>query len=253
MSDPKPDFETLNAYVDGELEPPAAAAVARAAAEDAGIAEQVAKLHAMKAAVRNAYDTPPIITIYPSRPKFSRLAGGALAAGLAVAVVAGGLWLGIDEFGQPAAPGNVFAAALNNHDHWTSEPVKFQPIEVAAGFTLPDLMLSGLRVETVETDVTLNGIPATHIGYVGHKGCHLSLYVLLMKGVVDVGDYSNDDPLHAESWMIGNTTYLAVARRMDPVRFTTISHALRLATEKGIPLDQRVRTALAKAHQPCVS
>ena len=253
MSDPKPDFETLNAYVDGELEPPAAAAVARAAAEHAGIADQVAKLHAMKAAVRNAYDTPPIITIYPSRAKFSRLAGGAMAAGLAIAVVAGGLWLGIDKLSQPTTPGNVFAAALSDHDQWTAEPVKLQPITVAAGFTLPDLMLSGLRVEAVETDVRLNGIPATHIGYVGHKGCHLSLYVLHMKGVVDVGDFADDDLLHAESWMVGNTTYLAIARRMDPVRFTTISHALRLATEEGIPLDQRVRTALAKSHQPCVS
>ncbi len=253
MSEPKPDFEALNAYVDGELQPRGAAAVARAAAEDAGIAAQVAKLHAMKAAVRDAHDTPPIITIYSSRSRFSRLAGGAIAAGLAIAVVAGGLWLGIERFSQPATSGNVFAAALSNHDQWTAEPVTFQPIDVAAGFTLPDLMLSGLRVEAVETDVKLNGIPATHIGYVGHKGCHLSLYVLHMKGVVDVGDFTNDDLLHAESWMVGNTTYLAIARRMDPVRFTTISHALRLATEEGIPLDQRVRTALAKSHQPCVS
>jgi hypothetical protein len=176
-----------------------------------------------------------------------------MAAGLAIAVVAGGLWLGIDKLSQPTTPGNVFAAALSDHDQWTAEPVKLQPITVAAGFALPDLMLSGLRVEAVETDVRLNGIPATHIGYVGHKGCHLSLYVLHMKGVVDVGDFADDDLLHAESWMVGNTTYLAIARRMDPVRFTTISHALRLATEEGIPLDQRVRTALAKSHQPCVS
>jgi len=253
MSEPKPDFETLNAYVDGELEPPAAAAVARAAAEDTDIAAQVAKLHAMKAAVRNAYDTPPIITIYPSRPTLSRQVGGALAAGLAVAAVAGALWLGIAGFGQPAAPGKVFAAALGNHDHWTAEPVKLQPIDVAAGFPLPDLLLSGLRVDVVETDVMLNGVPATHIGYVGHNGCHLSLYVLSMNDVVDVGNFVNDDLLHAESWRIGNTTYLAIARRMDPVRFTTISHALRLATEEGIPLDRRVRTALAKSHQPCVS
>ncbi len=253
MNERKPDFATLNAYVDGELEPPAAAAVARAAAEDAGIADQVAKLHAMKAAVRETYDTPPVITIYPSRPAFSRLTGGALAAGLAVAVVAAGLWLGVEWLSAPATPGNVFAAALSNHDRWTSEPEQVAPIEVAAGFTLPDLTLSGLRVEAVETDVKLNGIPATHIGYVGHKGCHLSLYVLHMQGVVDLGDSASDDLLHAESWMVGSTTYLAIARRMDPVRFTTISHALRLATEKGIPLDQRVRMALAKSHQPCVS
>ncbi len=253
MTSPKPDFATLNAYVDGELEPPAAAVVARAAAEDASVAADLAKLHAMKATLREAFDTSTFIAVYPPRSAMGDLPKLALSACLAVAVIAAGLWFGIERFNRSGPPGDVFAAALADHDQWLTQPVKMSPIAVAGGFTLPDLTLSGLSVERVDANVTLSNLPATHIGYVGHKGCHLSLFVLHANGVIDVGDEANDDLLHAESWMVGDTTYLAIARRMDPVRFATVSHALRLATEKGISLDKRVRTALAKAHQPCVS
>jgi len=253
MTGQEPDFASLNAYVDGELVPPAAAAVARAAAEDAGVAAEVAKLHAMKATLRDAFDTSTVITVTPPRSATGHLPRLAVGAGLAVAVIAAGLWFGMDRFGQPGASGDVFAAALGRHDTWLSEPVRMEPIPAAAGFLLPDLTLSGLRVESVDRNVNLGGVPATRIGYVGHKGCHLSLFVLHAGKAIDTREVGNDDLLHADSWVIGGTAYLAIARLMDPVRFATVSHALRLATENGVPLDARIRTALAKAHQPCMS
>lgn len=253
MTGQEPDFASLNAYVDGELEPPAAAAVARAAAEDAGVAAELAKLHAMKAMLRDAFDTSTVINVYPPRSAMGHLPRLALGAGLAVAVIAAGLWFGMDRFGHQGASGDVFAAALGRHDTWLSEPVRMQPIPAAAGFLLPDLTLSGLRVESVDHNVDLSGVPATRIGYVGHKGCHLSLFVLQGKHAVDTGEIGDNDLLHADSWIVGGAAYLAIARLMDPVRFATVSHALRLATENGVPLDARIRTALAKAHQPCMS
>jgi len=253
MTGPTPDFDTLNAYVDGELEPPAAAAVARAAAEDPDVAAELAKLHAMKATLRDAFDTSTVITVTPPRSSMGHLPRLAIGAGLAVAIVAAGLWFGMDRFGHQGASADVFAAALGNHDKWLSEPVRMETIPVTAGFVLPDLTLSGLRVESVDRNVDLSGVPATRIGYVGHKGCHLSLFVLQDKQAVDTGEIGDNDLLHADSWVVGGTSYLAIARLMDPVRFATVAHALRLATEKGVPLDARIRTALAKAHQPCVS
>jgi len=253
MTGQKPDFATLNAYVDGELEPPAAAAVARAAADDAGVAAEVAKLHAMKATLRDAFDSSTVIAVYPPRSALGHLPRLAMGAGLAVAIVAAGLWFGVHRFDHQATSANVFAAALMRHDTWLSEPVTMEPIPVAAGFVLPDLALSGLRLESLDRNVNLDGVAATRIGYVGHKGCHLSLFVVNASKAIDTRAVGANDLLHADSWAIGDTAYLAIARHMDPVRFATVSHALRLATENGVPLDARIRTALARAHQPCVS
>jgi len=253
MTGQKPDFATLNAYVDGELEPPVAARVARAAAEDAGVAAELAKLHAVKATLTDAFDTSTVITVYPPRSALGHLPRIAMAACLAIAIVAAGLWFGMPRFAYQRASADVFAAALIRHDKWLTQPVRMEPIPVAAGFLMPDLTLSGLRMESVDRNVKLDGVPATRIGYVGHKGCHLSLFVVKADKAIDTRAVGDNDLLHADSWVINGTSYLAIARRMDPVRFATVSHALRLATENGVRLDARIRTALAKAHQPCVS
>jgi len=253
MTGQRPDFATLNAYVDGELAPPAAARVARAAAEDADVAAELAKLHAMKATLGDAYDSSTVITVTPPRSALGHLPRLAMGTGLAVAIVAAGLWFGLHRFGHQEASGQIFAAALARHDKWLTQPVRMEPIPVAAGFVLPDLTLSGLKVEGLDRNVNLDGVAATRIGYVGHKGCHLSLFVMHEDRAIDTRETGSDDLLHADSWVTGDTAYLAIARRMDPVRFATVSHALRLATENGVPLDERIRTALARAHQPCVS
>lgn len=253
MTGERPDFATLNAYVDGELEPPAAAGVASAAAEDAGVAAELAKLHAMKATLTDAFDTSTVITVTPPRSALGHLPRIAMAACLAIVIVAAGLWFGLPRFGHQGVSADVFAAALVRHDKWLNEPVRVEPIPVAAGFMLPDLTLSGLRVESVDRNLSLDGVATTRIGYVGHEGCHLSLFVLHTGQVVDTRETASNDLLHADSWVTNGISYLAIARRMDPVRFATVSHALRLATENDVPLDARVRTALAKAHQPCVS
>ena len=69
MTDPRPSFETINAYVDGELAADAAAAVARALALDRSLAEQVATLSCLKAAVQETCDDVEFALPPPPQPR----------------------------------------------------------------------------------------------------------------------------------------------------------------------------------------
>jgi hypothetical protein len=252
MTRTKPDFATLNAYVDGNLDPQAAAKVASAAAAEPALARELAKLHALKAAVREAFDEPAVIAVFPPRPRRGRLLGRAMAAGLAAAIAGAGVWFAIDHLDRQPAPQGIAFQALGDHDRWLQHPDHAVAVPTVSEIQLPDLTLSGLTVARYDPGVRLNGTPATHIGYVGKNGCHLSLFVLT-GAPVDLQALAADRSVLADGWTVGNASYLAISRHMDPVRFATLAHALKLATRNGVPLDERVRTALAAAHQPCLS
>ena len=86
MTKKYPDWEELNAYVDGEIDAHDSARVARSVATDPALAEQVAILTRLKAAVTESLEP---VDLPPVKPKRHLRWYGAAAAAVVLMVAAG--------------------------------------------------------------------------------------------------------------------------------------------------------------------
>ncbi len=126
MTDTRVTDEMLMAYADGELENGERERIARLAAGDPAIAARIARFGASRVAARKAFAADhmePVpasliaaVTggpIAPTRPASTRWqqALWPVAACLALAIGAGGYWLG--QAGMDNAPGTLIAAATS--------------------------------------------------------------------------------------------------------------------------------------------
>jgi len=190
-------METLNAYVDGELSGAQAASLVHLLAHDPQLAEQVAALTRLKAAVQDSMADVPRIApdmdaIYRAHPKrrrrgwFGRLGArprqdprstAAMAAALAVVSLIGA-WLLLAH--GPRSP--IIAEAIAQHQNWARE--KIAPAAAAAAklaafdplahdFYVPDLSASKLTITAINP-FAQGGL---HVGYTGTRNCHLSLFI----------------------------------------------------------------------------
>jgi anti-sigma factor RsiW len=274
MTQRQPSWETLNAYVDGELPASEAAEVARALAQDRALADQVASLTRLKAATQDTVGSlGGAVEITLPAPEDRRRWPLAVAASLVLAVAIG---LAAASFGswQGAQPPAWVVQARALHDSWVlaqdPEPrdvgsvvVVAQAKGAASGFLkayLPDLSSARLTLTYLETVTLFQGGnlgkgAALHAGYRGTRGCKVSLLVLPSGAALPRRLTRRDDAaLRAFAWRAGPLGYLLVAEGMDEERLALIAETVHLATLENSPFDTETRTALRESRehsQPC--
>lgn len=272
--------ETLNAYVDGELNGPEAAALVRDLVGNPTLAQRVSELTALKATVRTIYDdlpckSPDLQKLYAEHdrqhaglargwhklreifPQFVRThwamaTGGALGVAVLAGLLAG--WLAL----QPASDG-VIAEAIAAHRQWLQTPNTDNPGKGAtqlAAFEavnrkifIPDLRASELRI----TRVSPFGVNGVHVGYQGTRGCHLSLFVQPTSALGNLPlDARMVSANEAYRWRLNSLDYVLLAVGMDPERLKLIADDVYLAVKRGQPFDRQTRMALRLNRQQSV-
>ena len=266
MSATRPSWEQLNAYVDGELSVSDAAAVARALADDKLLAEAVATLSRLKASTQEGIEPFALAATRPRVRPWRRVAVAAsVAAVLIVAIVAS-----LVPQMTPAAPPAWLAGAWQVHDRWAQGETTSPPAPVGSGVILatsnhfgpqiylPDLSDARLTLSSLEI-VALPDVrgEALHIGYLGNRGCQVSLIV-----VPKIGDMSADLVRYDRgagrgyAWRSGERGYLLLAEGMDEARLALLAETLHRATLELRPFDPDTRTALRESRErsiPCLS
>lgn len=262
MTREHPDWEELNAYVDGELDAHDSARVARSVATEPAIAEQVAILTRLKAATAESLEPVDLPAVKPKR----RLLWYGAAAAVVLMVAAG--------VGTYVAPGprqgdaGLLQRAAAAHRTWVERDAADDVREVGAGVLLsslhrlgpeahvPDLSASRLTISMITT-VPASGAdgPALHIGYTGTRGCHVSLWMSPAGG--NLGPRLVErraGPLRSFVWRAGSLAYVLINSGMDEGRFSLIARTVHRATLERLPLDAETRMALRESREssmPC--
>ncbi|MBD1545593.1 hypothetical protein [Roseibium aggregatum] len=257
MNQDFPDWQTLNAYVDGELDATTAAAVAEAAGDDAEVAEQIAMLYQLKGVSHNATPEAPAdlkdLMPAPMRSRRTPVSIAAVVAMLAVAVAA--IWGALELESDQALPPELLASARTLHGQWlqtdASAAGEAQPTVLLAALStfgrvpfVPDLSSTSLSIGLVTVADGPEG-HMLHVGYRGTHGCHLSLFVVegdaIPKAPQDIVQGSDE----THSWRVRDLGYLLFAKGMDQSRFRLISEKVEAATRRNSPLDNAAQEQLA--------
>jgi anti-sigma factor RsiW len=262
-----PDFETLNAYVDGELAPAEAAEVARAVAGDPLLAHQVATLTRLKAAVVESIELPEL-DLPAAAPRVARR-NWALAASLAFLLIGGSVLLS-RAYDLPAAA-DWLAPAWRAHAAWSLpegggsaegdsrsrlmlQAASFQRVDRAF---VPDLTAAKLFVTHISQRDDLLGRAALVVGYAGTRGCKVTLVVAA--AAAPLSDHLaryDDSPGAAYAWRAGELDYLLLAEGMDAKRFRLVAETVHRISIERLPLDDGTRVALQDSRRrsaPCLA
>ncbi len=255
-------WETLNAYVDGELTAEEAAAVARAVAADADLAREVAALSALKAGVAAAVASYPG-TLATGRTERLLPWAAALAALTLFAALLGGLAWKTDLI-YPA-PG--LSLAESAHGEWIRARAAGADREAGAVLRtrldslrldayVPDLAGVGLRFSGVH-EVAARGGAGIHVGYLGPRGCSVSLVVFPRRGGAEsVLERLDRGARHVHYWRTGGADFYLLAQGMDPERLAETARVVFRMTRVRLPLDPESVLALERAREqalPCVA
>ncbi len=252
----QPTWSTLSAYVDGELDAAAAAAVADAAGRDAAVADQIALLYQLKGVSHGVAPEAPtgLKSLLPKPRRVWPAAVAAAAAALVLLTTA--VWLSLSTARAPAMPPEVFDVARTLHTEWlnadAARPKELPSTVLLAALSqfgevpvVPDLESTELAVGLVSVADGPKG-RLLQIGYRGTHGCHLSLFVFADDGmphsVVRVAAGLD----RAYGWQANNLGYLLFARGMDESRLALIAEKVEQATRARAPLGNLARQELAE-------
>lgn len=257
------DWERLNAYVDGELPPDEAAAIAKAIARDPVLARQVATISSLKAAINDsAPPYPGQLQLRPARPRRMRRRVAALVVAALLLVLLGvaGWFTELHR----APPGIDLAGEL--HREWVGARSQTPPGTTATSLQVgletlrfayvPDLTKVALEFDGVRR-IDARGSRGLHVGYLGPKGCAVSLVVFERPG-------SREQPLtsletghqRAWSWATGGASFFLLAPTMDPTRLASIAKVVQRLTRARLPLDNEAVLALDQGRSnaaPCLT
>lgn len=242
--------ETLNAYVDGELDAEAAARVMEAAARDPEIARRISMLMKMKAAVAADVDVPPITLNASPRPcrGLRRLA---MAASVVLTIAAGAVaftFTGTDD-------ASGIAGAADAHRAWTAQigrgagPVAADGVdlpELAAWQAyVPDLRAARLQIAHVGQKTGPAGEKVLVVGYLGSRGCKVTLAVSRAFDQPGADPQSvTVDGLAGYAWRLGEHGYVVLAEGMSAARLRGIARGIWEGTRRRLPLSDETQTAL---------
>lgn len=255
-TDEMPDFDTLSAYVDGELPAREMALMARLAESDRHVALQIEKLSALKNAVAGFAEPAGVLVVSPPKQAERRLAGiiWVAAACLLAVILAGAIsWHEWDDHGPPLAEGATLADALGLYDSWSAQAAKPAAARPVADFDAPWLDSAGLSLQLAQPRVLIGKHVARHFGYVGVHGCHLSLFSWSEIGGTGGLELDLSNSVDIASWEASGGRYLLISRRMNDSRFAMIAGALRQITDTHGRPDTETVELLGNARQPCVS
>ena len=260
----QPSWIELNAYVDGELDPARAEAVAKAVAADPEVAAQIAALQRLKAVAGRSVEQVP-----PSAPPYSafRWRGWRYGAAACLALLLLGAGLLLAERTAGPGGGAWIARGWAGHEAWLAggqgPEAQVEPAAVLAALSalgaraqVPQLDAARLRLDHVAVlPAGEEGGALLHLGYLGTRGCRLSLFVFAADA-----DWPPDLALPAEEarlgvgWRVADLGYLVLARGMDRGRFELIAEKIGEATRRAAPFDDATRSALRRSREaspPC--
>jgi anti-sigma factor RsiW len=260
-----PDWELLNAYVDGELDTAERARVADAVARDQELAHAVAVLSRLKQAAQNAaWDEIGEVPTVELPRKSRRPAWAAVAAALLLAAglgLAAGIWPGktapqwLDQAramharwavgapGEPAGKASTASALI------LAAVEDFRRVPF-----VPDLSAGKLTLTSIDT-TRIAESPALRLGYRGTRGCRVSLLILADPGQLPAELARFDTKAGAiYLWRAGGLGYAMLASSMDPARFQLLAETAHRTTHAHSQPDDRTRMALAESRansKPC--
>lgn len=264
MSTLRPDWDTLNAYVDGELEPARQAEVAEALARDPKLARKVATVTRLKQAVRDNGETdmdarPPIDLTGAWGPA-RRIA--AVAAAVLLGVALGGIagqWEG-------DAPPQWQADAQALHRDWanatdvdasasaTSALLLAATADFGSPPFVPDLTAGKLTLARI-TRAQIGDSAALHLGYTGTRGCRVSMMVLASpEGLPGQFTRRSGPEGTGYAWQVGGLGYVLQGAGMGEARLDGLAEAAYAATLQNRQPDDETRTALRRkraSSPPC--
>lgn len=263
MTRERPDWPTLNAYVDGELDARTAGAVAEAAGSDSAVADQIACLYQLKGVMPAVPPPAPAdlgeLLPKPRRRSVGSVAGIVAAAAVVILVIGVALFqvVGTTPEGSARLPEQAVAAARTLHMDWLATDngpnAGAPPSLVLAAMSqfnqppvIPDLTSSKLTIERVTVTDQRDG-QVLQVGYRGNHDCHLSLFIFA-KGDLPVRMVREDRGTErAYGWQVADLGYLLFAVGMDSARYDLIAHKVEEATRSGTPFDEKTRQALAES------
>lgn len=259
-----PDWQMLNAYVDGELDAAEAAYVAEAAGQDPEIAEQISLLYQIKGLSHETFagQIPEDLSgIKLDLPFWRRAPIVMAAAALIFAMVVGGsLWL---ERSGSSAEAKAIAIARVMHGEWLkndsvqseqkSTAVLVNALTQFQGMpVIPDLESGQLHIARVKYSRQERG-DVLQIGYRGNHGCHVSLFIFSngrMPAKLTAIEHGKE---RAYAWEIGKMGYLLFAVGMDPNRLDLLARKIETQTRSRRPFDSLTREALAESKRESAS
>lgn len=264
MSHYQPSDNELNAYVDGELDAATRAQVADAIAADHRLAQHVARLTALKAALPDAMPALPAFDLdaraAPANDNRAVLGRCAAVAALVFAVAALGNWVAYQTWWGSTPVMSWRAAADVQHRNWaekTRSDATAALMPVAAdggGVAIPDLSSAQLTL-TAFGHVKLGEFEAFRLGYSGTRGCRISLFVLDRDTPAVRAGFAWSRGTEFSEWLAGERRYVLLSIGMDRRRFEHLAAQLEAFTQRPSPFDAEVRQQFArakKAAQPCI-
>lgn len=253
MIEQTPDFQTLNAYVDGEVSPDTRSSIDRHVARNSELAREVEALRRMKSGVAGIGSDVVVLQLPTRRPQVSRAALAAVAA-MFMLTFAGG-WFIAATFDRSAGrdEANTVVQALKLHDDWSATVMNTSAHAAdLRSFDAPELGAAGLTLVALNADAEIAGKHAIQAGYLGEHGCRLSLFRIPGAEKDMVFHIVNEGGVQSAEWAGGPFRYVVIARKLDATRFALLAGALKgMTTHLGRPPSQDIIAQLESAHQPC--
>jgi hypothetical protein len=242
------EWERLNALADGELAPAGQRAMAERLATSPGAAETLHGIIRLKQELRAlpADEAPPLPSPPTSfHPAWRRVAAVAAALAIAATVALTPILLRQD------APESFLAASLAAHEQFAAAPLQPAVTTAPAATDPVTSELARLGLQPVWQATSAAG--QIRIGFVGARGCRLSLHV---DPHAEPTPKPEPSGLRLAGWNAGGRSYLLIATGMPPARFEMIAGFIKALT--GGPADKvdSLRTALQKdwrSAQPCLA
>ncbi|WP_076442863.1 hypothetical protein [Bosea sp. TND4EK4] len=258
MDEQAMSWERLNAYVDGELAPADAAAVASAVAHDAGLAARVATLARLRAVVTvlPSQPAPPPSLPLRARQRKGIPRGAALAASLVLAAV---LVAGAYPFiPWTAAPPDGLSLAVQAQRQWlaSDSPATRLPIALTAGGDgLPDLGAASLRLAYLSLDPANTGGGGMLAGYIGPQGCRLGFWIgPQLASATPQPVRADRDGLKISTWAFDGKRYALLSRGMDSRRLDEVAEIVAgMPQPQNRPTDAQIARlrSLHAIGEPC--
>jgi len=244
---PKVSDLVLNAFVDGELRPAEVARISAAIAGNPTIAQRVAHLHQIKAALSAMPDdlVLPAQSLPKQDTKVNFRGVRALVAGCALLITV---------FWSAPVTGPVqqdtALPLMVQHDHWVLQGEERTDVVLPTGFDWlrPLTHANGLQLVYHAQEGDLQ-----HFGFKGVNACRLSLFVSAQAGSASPFHLSMTEQVQHAQWDIGTSAFETIARDMAPVRFATVATGLYRGSQEHAA-DEALQIALLQAARlPCTA
>lgn len=240
------DWETLNAFADGELAPAEQRAMAERLATSPEATEKLRGIVRLKQELQAlpAGDAPPQPSLpISSRPRWRQAA--AIAAVLVITAAAALAPILLRQDGSES----FLAASLAAHEQFAVAPSTATIAPAAASAITSELARLGLQAVWQVTSAA----GQVRVGFIGLRGCRLSLHV---SPHAEPALPSELSARTLAGWNAGGHGYLLIASEMPPTRFEMIAGFLKALTSEPADKVAPLRAALQndwRSVQPCLA